>query len=200
MKTRLSTLINKWPLYLIGVASVSIIVCTGVSIKCSPKENESIYVFAPTYSFNVSRFVDESLKVTDGIRQITVKHADPNTEEAIRTFGSYYSICDLYIMPSSWVERISPIAASFSDEQIKTLLPNVDGYDFYKEEDKNLGIKIYEKNTNTGVGKDIITYTSEKEENEDYYLLFRNDSIHIGSLNNSQSDNALRIVNNLLKL
>ena len=103
-------------------------------------------------------------------------------------------------MPSSWVERISPIAASFSDEQIKTLIPNVDGYEFYKEEDKNLGIKIYDKNTNSGVDKDIITYTSEKEENEDYYLLFRNDSIHIGSLNNSQSDNALRIVNNLLKL
>ena len=86
------------------------------------------------------------------------------------------------------------------NEQIKTLIPNVDGYEFYKEEDKNLGIKIYDKNTNSGVDKDIITYTSEKEENEDYYLLFRNDSTHIGSLNNSQSDNALRIVNNLLKL
>lgn len=200
MKNKVSTLLTKWPIYLIGVALTTATVCAGVSIKCSPKLKESIYVFAPTYDFDVKTFVSESLELTDGIRQITVKHSNPNTDETIRTFGSYYSICDFYIMPSSWIERISPIALEFTSEAIHTLIPNSNGYEFYQENGVNLGIKVFDKNTNTGAATDIITYTFELEEKEDYYLLFREDSIHLGGLNDSKSDNVLRVVNNLLKL
>lgn len=199
MKNRFTTLLTKWPIYLVGVIASSIVTCAGISIKCSPKLKESIYVFAPTYSFDVKSFVKTSLELTDGIRQITVKHADPDSEEAIRTFGSYYSICDFYIMPESWLTRITPIALSFTDELIHSLLPNSSSYELYKENDTNLGIKIFDKNTNIGASTDIISYSSLNKEQEDYYLIFRQDSIHLGELNNSKSDNALRVVNNLLK-
>lgn len=200
MKNKLKAFFKHWPLYIVSICLASFITCAGISIKCKPSDREKIMVFAASGTIDVAKTVSYSkYACDDSIREIEVKHGYTNLDTTIRLFGMVYSLCDFYIFPESWIEKIEPLAATFDEETINALIPNSENLNLYLGESGYCGIEIYNKDTKEGCLKSLISYEYEKD-NENYYILFRKTSYHIGSLNNSESSNALNVVNSLLML
>jgi len=187
-----------WPIYLCSIAVVSFITCAGISIKCKPTEQEKVMLFAASGTINVSQLVKDAKSVTDDyIRDIEIQSGYANEDNTTRLLGMVYSFCDFYILPESWVKRIESITIKFSKTTINTEIPNSTNLTLLGENDTFYGIEIYNKTTKEGVMKSLISYQQERNE-ENYYILFRNSSLHIGNLNNKSSNNALKIVNQLI--
>jgi len=199
MNKKVALFLKPWPIYIFAIALTSFVVSMGISLKCKPTEREKIMVFAASGTIKVGDFVSESKSVTDdSIREIEVRHGYCNEDQTSIVFGQVYAYCDFYIFPESWVERIKPIALTFSESNIHEQIPNSASLPLLKDGEDNIGLKIYDKDSKVGVMKSLITYVEEKE--EDYYIIFRNSSLHLSELNNSSSDNALKMVNKLLTL
>ena len=102
---------------------------------------------------------------------------------------------DIYIIKSSEIETYLPSFCPLN-EQFREENPL---YQYYCGEDGTAwGIKVYDAATSTGVATKYLTYTAEGVPQEDYYLFFNADSIHIGGLNGSPSDAALAVAENLI--
>lgn len=171
----------------------------GIASRCSPREEEKIMVFAASGSIKVGDFVSDcKLSADSSIRKVEVRHGYANLDSTSRLFGMVYSLCDFYIFPESWVDRVQPGAAIFSKTTINELIPNSTPLNLLSyETDTYYGIQIYDKDSKNGVMTSYISYSEENPE-ENYYIIFRKDSYHIGGLNHNPSNNAIRIVNYLL--
>jgi len=192
--------IKHWPLILAGVILTSFITCAGISIKCKPTEKEKVMVFAASGTIDVGTFVKECNSVKEEyIREIDVKHGYTNLDSTKTLFGMVYSYCDFYIFPESWTERIKPLALTFDEPTINSLIPNSTGLPLLNDGENNYGIKIYDKVTGEGKMKSIIKYSDEIDK-ENYYILFRKTSLHIKGFTDVFSDNALKMVNKILSL
>ncbi|MGM9608878.1 MAG: hypothetical protein ACI3XE_01485 [Eubacteriales bacterium] len=102
---------------------------------------------------------------------------------------------DIYIIKSSEIETYLPSFCPLN-EQFRVENPLYEYY--YGEDGTAWGIKVYDAATSTGVATEYLTYTVEGAPQEDYYLFFNADSIHIGALNGSPSDAALTVAENLI--
>lgn len=192
---------KKWPFFLLGVLVVSMVTSIGVATHCQPRNDERIYVFAPVYDCDTSAFVNECKKGADEtIREVSIKHGIPGKDDTYRIFGAYYDSVDFYILPFSWVTKINSISAHYTKEKINELIPNSSDKALLHDDKNFYGIKVYDAATDSGSMKSIFTYTAEGVEQEDYYLIFREASIHIKGLSKSGSDNALKIANHLLTI
>ena len=192
---------NNWHWFLIGIVGTTALVCGGISIRCNPTKKEKILYYVCASSVNTSTLVKESKSVTDeSIREVKINHESLKTSKTSRLFGTVYDSTDIYIYPESQLERTIPLSKHFYEDEITSLIPNVTGKELYPDKDKYCAIKIYDATSGEGILKDIINYQISEEDSQNYYLSFYKSSIHIGKLNRSQSNNALKIVNHLLEL
>ena len=65
---------------------------------------------------------------------------------------------------------------------------------------KAYGLKVYDATTGVGVALDYLTYTAEGTLDQDYYLFFNKNSVHIKSLNGSTDDAALAVAERLMHI
>ena len=189
--------LRHWPIYLGIAAAMSLATVMAVSFRCRVKDTERVFVFAAVPNIDLATFVEEGKKATDeSIREIEIKQGKPESNDTANLFGMVYPLADLYLCPTSWVERILPYAYSFSGEQCETSLPNANGNLAYEKEGEYRAIRIYDHETKSGKMTSLLEYGPE----EDYYLLFRGDSKHIGDWNGEKSSNALKMMNHLLEI
>lgn len=99
-------------------------------------------------------------------------------------FTSYYSTTidslDLSILPSSLFDKnIFNISKYFSlSEELLKDKTGLTDFSYFSKDEKNYGIKIYDKATKKGYLKDYIDYSDD-----DYYLFINKSSYHVGELN-----------------
>lgn len=192
-----SLLSRNWYFLLLGAVVATPIVCGGVAIRCNPTPSEKVLFYVSSLSVDTSKLVNESQSVSnEDIRQIRINHESVIASENSRMFGLVYDSTDIYIYPESQLERTTPLSVKLSEDNVKTLLPNA----VSKEIKNECAIKIYDADSEEGCLKSIIDYHISDARKESYYLSFYKSSLHIGQLNNSQSNNALKIANHLLQL
>ena len=192
-----SMISRNWYYLLLGAIVSTSIVCGGITIRCNPTASEKVLFYVSSLSVDTSKLVSESQNVsTEEIRQIRVNHETVIASENSRMFGLVYDSTDIYIYPESQLERTIPLSAKLSEDNVNTLLPNA----INKELKNECAIKIYDASSEEGCLKSIIDYYISDARKENYYLSFYKSSLHIGELNNSQSNNALMIANHLLQL
>ena len=121
-----------------------------------------------------------------GIRMIKAR---PMSYEAIRTGSS--SEADIFIVPES--ELIEHI-----EELIE--IEGFDGYVHYVSEGKVYGVLVFDPETGLGAASEYVTYTISGADTERYYLCFNKDSVHIGELNGSKDDAAVKVALDILAL
>lgn len=192
---------DNWHYFLIGIAVTSTLVSIGISIRCKPSSGERIRYYICASNVDVSTLVKESKAACDEtIREVKVNHENLEISKNSGLFGLVYDSSDIYIYPESQLERTIPLSAHFSKESIVLLVPNAEGKELYLDGEQYCAIKVYDKNSEQGLLKDMIDYHINNDDKQDYYLSFYKSSLHIGELNSQQSNYSLKIVNHLLEL
>lgn len=132
--------------------------------------------------------LSEKLEETkpEGIKLIKAR---PMSYEAIRTGSS--SEADIFIVPESelieHIEELSEITC-------------FDGFDSFVSDGKIYGVLAFDPETGIGAASGFITYAVPGAEAERYYICFNKDSMHIGDLNDSKDDAAIKVALDILAL
>ena len=196
-----NSLKRNWYWFLLGIIGASALVCGGIAIRTSPTTKEKILFYVSALKVDTSSLVKECKDVTDeNIRQIRINHESVLASENSRLFGMVYDSTDIYIYPEFQLERTLPLSIHFNEETIDRFIPNALGKDLSADENGYAAIKIYDCNSGEGILKSIIDYHIDDTNQQNYYLSFFKSSKHIGGLNSSSSNNAIKIVNHLLEL
>lgn len=102
-------------------------------------------------------------------------------------FDSYTLLnADIYIVGSKNAEKY---IESFA------MLDEKDGFEYYYHNGVAYGIKIFDRETKKGNATKYISYGDD-----DYYLFFGVNSVHLGELNGSADDYSFVIADNIMKI
>ena len=74
---------------------------------------------------------------------------------------------------------------------------SITSQDIYINQDVKCGIKIYSKDTHSGMLDNFITYNNDDSE-EDYYMFINRKSLHLGEFNDSPYNGAISVLKGLL--
>lgn len=103
------------------------------------------------------------------------------------SFESYALVgADLFIVKGSDAEK-------YIDSFAK--LEKKEGFEYYYHGGTAYGIKVYDKETKKGSATKFISY-----EDDDYYLFFGINSVHLGDLNGSADDYSFVIADKIMKI
>lgn len=194
--------LSKWYIYLISAAVVVTGFCVGVSIKTTPKATERITFLVGSYGAKVSN-INRKLKnlKPDSVKEVNCRYLQYGASNFSYLLSTLRSASDFYILPMSYVEKspddVAKYAANIKSEYVDEKVGK--NLEYYENDGKIKGFKIYDAQANEGFLVDYITYTEEHDKS-DYYLFFTYNSKNIGELNNSSSENAFLIVKELFTL
>lgn len=102
-------------------------------------------------------------------------------------FDSYTLLnADIYVVGSENAEKYIESFVAIEEK---------DGYEYYYYNGIPYGIKIFDKKSKTGSATKYISYGDD-----DYYLFFGVNSVHLGELNGSADDFSFVIAENIMKI
>ncbi len=187
----LKNIFSKFYLYLLWAMIAAMLWGWIFSFVTNTTPNKKVTVFINTYACSDTDLAVELEKdKPENIKMIKVHPFSFSLFDS-----STFVKGDIYIIKSSEIETYLPSFCPLN-EQFRAENPLYQYY--YAEDGTAWGIKVYDAETSTGVATEYLTYTVEGAPQEDYYLFFNADSIHIGALNGSSSDAALTVAENLI--
>lgn len=142
------------------------------------KPENKVSIFSGTYSTQFEKYDEINLEYNRpaGIEVVAVNAYDVREDSfyaVLQVLG--YGEADILILPKSQIDghtfRFAPISAT-THQQLAT-----GGYTLgvYQEDDISYGMKIYD----SASGESLISWLCFDEADEDFYLLFNADSVHI---------------------
>lgn len=162
----------------------------------TPSQDKRVTIFINSYACETER-IEEKLNENkpSNLRKIFVHEF---------TYASFASNSiedgDIYIIKESEYTKYSPDFIALNNDFVSSHST----YDYYSDSNgTDFGIKVYDKTTHKGIFKDYIQYTYPEDgvyEEENYFLFFNKKSIHIGNLNDSSSNSAITIVEQMLDM
>ncbi len=190
---------NIWA-YLLCIFVV-IIMWSGVfSFLTVVDEEEKVSVFIGSYSQSFTRTSELEESRPDYIKKVEVTARVLNSlyfDVYLSMFG--YSNADILILPESLAtaENCELYFAEISPEYVEEL----DNLGVFEYNDKVYGLKVHSK----GIDDGLITCIdySAGDEDENYYMFFRNNSLHIGEMSEEDGETdvaAIEIAKKLLEL
>ena len=169
-----------------------------------PVDKEIFNMFIGSYNCQASELKEKIMSSEDfptNIRRFYVKHYSLTSETFstnLKTHGLVHS--DILILPLSQLDKLpsyASLCASFDNETATKIFGNTVSY--LSNDNINYGIKIYDSINQQGYLSDYITYTINDYVEEDYYLVFKKGSIHLGDLSNkTKTDYAIKIVKDII--
>ncbi len=204
----LSFLAKNWWYYVLWALLVIFVWEIAFTIITKPKDEESVYLF-----FGVeSARTDEMNAYLQAVKPDYVKHIDV-TAYSTATKGFDYLFAtrgqlqtDIFVLPESYCDP-SVMTSTFYPMDISAV-KEIFGEDAQCDkavfEGKAYGVKIYDKNTDTGKGTTYLNYTytdnsGVKTAAGDYYLFFGKKSLHLGKLSGGSFSGALVIAQAIWK-
>lgn len=177
-----------WYLYLIALLVLPAGCYYLTHLVNLPRSQETITIFIASTNVSTKGLYEalEEAKPTY-LREIVIR-SYVYYEDSFSTYYSYFggSDCDIVILPQSKIDA-SKVASSYKKWSDDLVDPS---QDYFSYENAIYGKKIHSKGEENG----YIAYKDE-ERDEDYYLFYGKDSIHLGSLSSSSYDTALLFTN-----
>lgn len=197
---------RSWPIYLLIAALSIVMVNFTFSLINRPKENEVFNIFIASYGCDGNSIREKLQKQEDypsGIRRFYVENGILGTSQYdTKKKGLSYSIADLMVFPLSQLDTLdkySDFCHGFDAKFATDYFHFDENSDFLMSEEKVYGFKVYDASSKNGMFSEYIKYENN-ELSEDYYLIFKKTSIHLGeSVQNSQTDYALIIGRDFLQ-
>ena len=169
------------------------------SFITKPKDGESVYFFfGVEYARTDDMYVD-----FDKVKPTYVKHIDITYYSTRMTaFDSVFVIrgqsqADIFVLPESYCEptMMKSVFYPMDLSVVKEIFGEDVECDKATCDGKVYGLKIYDKETDTGKAKEYFTYTYFEDGVEqavgDYYIFFGKNSLHLGKLSGSELNGAL---------
>lgn len=192
MNKSFKKLLRFWYIYLISI----VVAVTGTVYWCNfinrPKNEATISLFVATFQNNSTK-LDDFLKnkSPEYLREINITTVNPKTTDYdYFMVNKGLNVADIFILGESKIykELAENQFAPLKKEYLNT-------YFNYETEQYSRGILIHKAGEKDN---DLFKFKDEKDEDENYYLFYRINSLHIGELNNSIYDTAIRFTKELL--
>ncbi len=157
-----------------------------------PKREEKISLFVGAYrDFGLEDALQA--KRPDGIREVNVDFALLGSTSFRQQYRALWSNEDAILLPESQLgddpSALLNSFVSFSAETINQLLPGE--HTFYSWNSKLYGIQVFSQESEKGWGDNLLRYTQEQVESENFYLFFVPTSPHLGNLVKDSHDAAI---------
>ena len=191
-ETHIST---HWFIYLIYSIIAIFIWSYAVTLytKDRPKEVVTVWIMAYDADQNALTLKLESSKA-DYLKHVRVTFEDRRGEYVTIKYQGIGVDSDIVVLPESFLEN-NNVASTYLMLNTDYLSSAIGDLEYYTVDYKAYGIKIFDKNdTDDG----LIKYTTDDIENENYYLLIKKKSLHMGSLNNASMDGGINVLRMLL--
>lgn len=135
----------------------------------------------------------------DDIYKINITALDADTDLFLNYYTASISNVDLLILPSFFLEK-NGFKQNINqylnlDEELLEEKTQINEFSFYKVENLNKGILIYNKEDKKGYLDEEIKYNNEFS----YYLFLNKKSYHVGELNNKNSNACFDIIKEVFK-
>ena len=192
--------VGNWWYYVLFLLLVIFVWECVFSIITKPKDEESIYLF-----FGVENARTEDMYADlDSVKPEYVKYIDITSYSArISSFDALFvtrgqSQSDIFVLPESYCEP-SVMRSTFYPMDL-SVVKEVFGEDVECDKatyaGKVYGVKMYDKETNTGRASEYFVYTYSDDNGAeqslgDYYLFFGKKSLHLGKLSGGELNGAL---------
>ena len=185
---------EKWLRYLIALILIFIFWLVIIDALVAVKPEHKLGIFIGAYG--ISTALDENIEKPSDIEEIEIFDVNINEDYYFVIFSAYASSGDFdFSIVNEKQFRESDIQYYLTlDEQM--LVDYFGKQEYYYVNDRIYGIKIYDGKTKAGILNDFIKYDFEGQ-NEDYYLFFYKDSIHLGELNSSVDDKAIQTIKSI---
>lgn len=211
---------KKWWLYLIWLLVVAVVSASVYTVASEPEGADKLVIFSATYGDEESQINYFKKLKPDYVKkvEVTAMAKTDNYFDSVFSasyvyfFGgctiNKYALADVVIIPESvadglfsngdpgdWLELDDIAVRSAFGETGKEIT-------YYEKSGKLFGIKIFDKEDEDD--KSPFKFTDGKGNKENFYALFRKNSLHLGSLSelseNKKHDGAITIVKELLSL
>lgn len=136
----------------------------------------------------------EADNVRDTEFSILLEENMPQKLKMIKVRKFSYAMFDSYTLLNADIFIVkSANAEQYIDSFVK--LEEKEGVEYFYHNGEPYGIKVYDKETKKGSATKYISY-----EDDDYYLFFGVNSVHLGELNGSADDYSFTIADNIMKI
>ena len=187
---------EKWLRYLIALILIFIFWLVIIDMLVAVKPENKIGIFIGSYG--ILQEIDDHIEKPHEIEEIEIYDLNINEDYYFVIFSAYASNRDFdFSIVNEKQFRESDIQYYLILDE-DTLVGYFGEQEYYFVNNQIYGIKIYDGETKTGILNDLITYDAEESE-DDYYLFFHKDSIHLGELNSSVDDKAIQIIRNMFE-
>lgn len=150
-----------------------------------PTKEEKLLLFIAANTVEKTTLEKELEEYLGELRKVEVDNFNPNHSGFSTVFQTRGLVgTDIVIVPEGLLvgDRIMSNFKILNLEVIKMYLGDIG--DIFYHNDRAYGIKVYDCENKTGVLLDYIDYSLE----ENYYLLFNYESIHLGLMNTKSND------------
>jgi len=193
MKKIIKTVFHRWYLYIIAIVVSSFVCSYYINFINMPRNEETISFFISSYTGDTNK-INSYLKSKSPsyLREINITNVKPTASD-FSYFFFYKGLnnADVFILHESFL----------TDEIITNQFATLDAtylskFFVYTPDKTNHGILIHEKD-----GKDhgLLTFKSSQENDENFYIFYRINSLHIGKMNNSSFTTAFTLTKALLE-
>lgn len=195
-------LAHYWYWYVLAIAIPSLVwhlVFLGIT---APRKEEKLVFFAGAYGFEGSALHDAlQAKKPQGIKRLDVysyRIQDYTFAEMFTIHGGREA--DLFLLPESKVAQYHDYFLPIQDEDYLRQYVENPVYRVFEGDRFPLGVLAYDHESRRGVLADFVHYEPMEGEGENYYLLFRKASTHVGTLGEKGKDDAaLRFFGSVMK-
>lgn len=188
---------RRWYIY-VAVAIVIIpLLLFILDAVTKPTNEQKISMFLSCYSCNEELSVRINENLPEGIREFDLGDFSQDETFYASYFNTYGKDADLVVLSQKYSDMCSCDSYFIELEEERVKARYGDNVEFYYFEGKAYGIKVFDKETKSGIASNEIQYCKEGEE-ENSYLFFGKGSKHLGDFaNNSNDDAALKILDML---
>lgn len=192
MKKIVKNILHFWYVYLLLVVAATLSTIYYCDFINRPKAEKTISLFVSSYSLNSNKLYDFLLEKSPSyLREINISFVNPKTADfEYQIVNKGLNKADIFILPKSYVFD------SLVEKQFAALNADVlNQYFSYETDSYGKGIVMHKIGQEDN---DLYTFKNSDYPDEDYYLYYRVNSVHIKGLNESKYDTALMFTKELL--
>lgn len=192
MKDFLKDFKSKWFFYIPLAVLIIVLQCFALDVVTKPAIEETVSMFLTCNSCDEMLLSEINDDLPEGIRRFDLGIFSRDNSFYGPYFNTYGKDSDMVVLTQKFSDMCdcAKYFAPIDEELIKSRLGDVELF-YYN--DVPYGVKIYDKDTKEGMATDRIDYCKDGEE-ENVYLFFNVNSVHIGELSENSVDECAFII------
>lgn len=190
----------RWYFYVIWAVLAVFIWSVVVPFANSPKQRERVDLFVVgDCDTALVQVLNSDQNKPSFLRVVNMETVMPNNMLYNTVFSAQASTVDIIIVPEDKIAD-SNVGKYFADITQILDAGNFVGLDYYVVRGVTYGIKVFDKDTATGVATDYYNYVLFPNNLQNYYLFFSKNSKHIDVTATEHDDGAIQVAKVFLSL